>query len=540
MQQKHFNQSGVVDADTFYAPRAKNIDPISIKARSLATVIIGAAASLASLIAMIAIMISNYHLFVSSMSLLLQLLVWSLMIGIPVFGFGFCLTLSVKGLKNLAREANGFFDQRAERLRLNALNEAKTEVLKAEAEEIRARAIACMRSVTFDANGNAAIIGVDVENVYQLRGQYPQPVLKSIANNGLLEPGSEQPTSIKLAPSQDYLISRLEPNSLTVSPGIRNSDGQVVVVSIIDIPHLKIIGSSGFGKSCLAAALLDQACVLNTPDKLQIALLDLEHKTSRLFEDRANLAELNIGTRRVTMLATEADEVAQHLGFLKKELSRRTKLSEYDLQREPVLLMYVEEMLSLQFEVDEELLQQMLADITILAIRGRKYGMFLLAVSQTDYSTEDLRIAQKQFRFRAAAGIDVTAARAAGFMNTALIKNNFQNGKPGQFVVEYPSFSDLVLAPDYDVKKLVQSVNTPRSVQVVNSTRTAYEQPQNIADEQALQANLEAVRALRVQNWGKISIIEKIWGVKRGGSQAYRDACAEYDMIVRYLDEENV
>jgi hypothetical protein len=40
------------------------------------------------------------------------------------------------------------------------------------------------------------------------------------------------------------------------------------------------------------------------------------------------------------------------------------------------------------------------------------------------------------FRFRAAAAIDQTAARAAGFQNTELIKQNFQQGVPGQFVIE--------------------------------------------------------------------------------------------------------
>src|SRR5437667_206761 len=83
------------------------------------------------------------------------------------------------------------------------------------------------------------------------------------------------------------------------------------------------------------------------------------------------------------------------------------------------------------------LLEQLLAQLTILALRGRKYRIFLLCCSQTDYSTDGLRVAQKQFRFRAAGGIDLTAARAAGFMSTELIKENFKNGQPGQglFVV---------------------------------------------------------------------------------------------------------
>src|SRR5262249_37928789 len=128
-----------------------------------------------------------------------------------------------------------------------------------------------------------------------------------------------------------------------------------------------------------------------------------------------------------------------------------------------VLLMYVEEMLSLQYEVvDAKLLNQMLAQLAILAVRGRKYRMFFLCCTQTDYSTEELRTAQKMFRFRAAGGIDVTAARAAGFMNTQLIKENFQTCEPGQglFVVEFPSFSDTVLAPRFDWQTQLQAHKT--------------------------------------------------------------------------------
>jgi hypothetical protein len=544
MEKKRNERTGYVDADTLPTLRQARTAHIVSDTRRPSLLVIGAVVSMLTLIATVALMVSNYWLYIESMSILLQILVWAITVGVPVVGIVVCVKLVANGTFWSWGQIENRLDQRAERRRLNAISQAETARITAEADALQAASMQTLRTISFDQNGNAAMIGVDSTQITQLAGQMAQPVAKS--NAGLLGVGSTQPVAQYSSPSQDQLLGALVPNSLTVSPGIRNSNGQPVIVSITEIPHLKIIGSSGFGKSCLAAALLDQACQLNSPDKLQIALLDLEHKTSRLFEDRANIAEINLGTRRVTMVATDADEVAQHLGFLKRELSRRTKLSEDDLLKEPVLLMYVEEMLSLQFEVEEELLQQMLADITILAIRGRKYGMFLLAVSQTDYSTQELRIAQKQFRFRAAAGIDTTAARAAGFMNTELIKNNFQHGKPGQFVVEYPSFSDLVLAPDYDVKKLVlaraaviRDRDTSPILRVVNDVRNPSEQTENKVNEHALQAKREQVMTLRDQNWGKINIIEKVWNVKRGGSQGYIKACAEYDAIVGNLDIEN-
>ena len=370
-------------------------------------------------------------------------------------------------------------------------------------------------------------------------------------------PAKEEPAQIAAPiiqrPSQDVLLSSLEQNKFLVSPGVAAATGDVVIVDLLKVPHLKIIGSSGFGKSCLAAAILDQATLMNDTKHLQLALLDLEHKTSRLFEDRPHVAELQDGRRRVTMVATNADEVANHLQILKKELDRRAVQPERDLYKNPVLLMYVEEMLSLQYEIiDPKLLQRMFASLNILAVRGRKYGMFLLACMQTDYSTDELKVSQKQFRYRAAAAIDVPAARAAGFMNTDLIKENFQNGKPGQFVVEYPSFSNIVLAPQYDVRSLLNekegldegfsgdfgrvSGESTSHLQLVNSQSATDVQTSQDDAAKAWEAKVTQVRELLEKNWGKVAIIESVWRpVKAGSNKPYRQAEKEYDRIVALL-----
>jgi hypothetical protein len=358
--------------------------------------------------------------------------------------------------------------------------------------------------------------------------------------SSLVAPGMRQPT-------QRYLIEQLEENALQVCPGVRTSDGQPVILSIPDAVHFKLIGSSGFGKSCLAAAILEQAIKLNSPDVLQIALLDLEHKTSRLFENAPNVATLQIGRRSVPMVATSADEVASHLGLLKKELDRRALLSEYDLQSEPLLLIYVEEMLSLQFEVADELIVQMLKDLSVLAVRARKYNMFLLACAQTDYSTPELKTAQKQFRSRIAFAIDTTAARAAGFMSTDLIKYSFSHSQrgDGMYVLETPGVASLMLAPVYDVRakvlaldsrsRGVQNVFTPEPLRIVNSSSTPLAQPQHTSrtnDAQALEAKRTEIQQYRGMGWGKVAIIEKVWNIKRGGNERWKQAEAEYTAIV--------
>ncbi len=352
-------------------------------------------------------------------------------------------------------------------------------------------------------------------------------------------------------PTEDYLLSQIKENSYTVSPGVRASNGEPVLVDVTQVPHGKLIGSSGFGKSTCMYIMLKQAAETNHPGRLQLALLDLEHKTSRLLEDYPHVASFRVGKRLVQMVATDPDMVAEYLGYLKLELDRRTRLSEAELMKLPVLLIYVEEMLSLQYEVvDPKLLQIIFHSLTILSVRGKKYGMFLYACMQTDYSTDELKVSQKMFRFRGAASVDVSAARAAGFINTDLVKHNFQNGKPGQLVIEYPSFSDIVVVPQLELKRLVAQktgaaenfgaapdTENPVSIPALKGMRNAVETPPK-TDETATEARFQEAHKLWMEGWGKVATIQKIWGVKAGASKAYKQAEAEYEKIVARLEKQ--
>ena len=349
-------------------------------------------------------------------------------------------------------------------------------------------------------------------------------------------------------PTQDFILSRLKRNALEIAPGIDAKTGELRFLSIEDAVHFKLIGSSGFGKSCLAASILDQAIKLNGPDVLQVALLDLEHKTSVLFEDAPHLVEYKAaGGRRVPLASTNADEVATHLGHLKSILDQRAKLNEYDLQQQPVILIYVEEMLSLQYEVDPKLLSQMLADLSVLALRARKYRMFLLACAQTDYSTPELKNAQKQFRSRIAFAVDTTSARAAGFMSTELIKQNFLTAEKGDghFVLEYPGYAGICIAPSFDVRAMLLARSTPvhqaytaPERMIVNADSTPASLAQNTttdAPERTPQAgigDIQEVLRLHSLNWGKQAIIEKVYAIKKGGSLKYKEASKRYDLIM--------
>ncbi|SRR5579884_253850 len=351
---------------------------------------------------------------------------------------------------------------RAERAisREDELNRAKIAQLEAQAEVVR-------RTIAFDGVGNAALIN-EYGQVIQLRGNYQDfPNLQtyhqsSRHESALIEgPGGQGQALLQQArplPRVELFYDQIPYNSLQTAMGIEAETGNPILAPIRQSTHFKLIGGSGQGKSCVAAAMLDIATSTNDADHLKIGLLDLEHNTSRLFEDIPHIAE--IGPRRQRLIGRNAEEVAQKLKLLQWELTRRSELGEdYCKQHEPVLLVYVEEMLALKYEVvDKKLNQQMLAAINIVGVRGRKYGIFLLACMQTDYSDKSTREAMAQFRTRAGFAIDPDTARASGFFNTELVKENYQAGRPGQYVLEKPAYSGIVLSPDYDVAAKLERI----------------------------------------------------------------------------------
>jgi len=435
-----------------------------------------------------------------------------------------------------------------ERLQMEREKQAAEIALKRERQAVELRIAAAdfdlkQHLETTRVMPETYIVDRELGSVTPLPSLKKAPEEKANPYDQLLQVSPMQP------PTEEYLLSQIKENSCTVSPGIRASTGEPVLVDITAVPHGKLIGASGFGKSTCMYIMLHQAAETNSPRRLQLCLLDLEHKTSRLLENYPHVASFRIGRRLVQMVATNADMVAEYLGYLKLELDRRTQLSEAELMRMPVLLIYVEEMLSLQYEViDPKLLQTIFYSLTILSVRGRKYGMFLYACMQTDYSTDELKVSQKMFRFRGAAAVDVSAARAAGFQNTSLIKHNFQGGKAGQLVIEYPSFSDLVIVPAIELKRLIaQKTGVSENfggepgtesvpyIPTLKGERNAIETTLK-TDETSREARFQEVRKLRMQEWGKVKIIEKVWNVKAGASKAYKQAEQEYTAIVEQLE----
>lgn len=363
-----------------------------------------------------------------------------------------------------------WYQERMRKVRAEARNqELEEEHKEAQIEQVRAQTRVLERTIPFDSVGNAALYDAISGQFIQLRGNYQEHPnlshlhysIKSDAAQAATQQAQIGPAQHHNLPKIEELISQIPYNSLQTAMGAELMTGKAVIAPIKKSTHFKLIGGSGLGKSCLSGGMLYIATQTNDADHLKIGLLDLEHNTSRLFEDLPHIAE--IGPRRQRLIGRDPGEVAQKLKMLQLELERRAALGEkYCELYEPVLLVYVEEMLALKYEVaDKKLKEEMLAAVNILGVRARKYGIFLLVCMQTDYSDKSTREAMAQFRTRAGFAIDPDTARAAGFFNTKLVTENFQAGYAGQYVLEKPQYSGLVLAPDFDVRAKLEEMHTP-------------------------------------------------------------------------------
>ena len=112
--------------------------------------------------------------------------------------------------------------------------------------------------------------------------------------------------------------------------------------------HLKFIGASQRGKSSEVGALLTQMIATHTPDHVQIAPLDLEDRTGRLFADSPHIKRIRVDGKEVRLHAHDVDQVLEYLTYIAKFMDVRYKLPQSELERQPILIVYIEEFLRLR------------------------------------------------------------------------------------------------------------------------------------------------------------------------------------------------
>lgn len=358
-------------------------------------------------------------------------------------------------------------------------------------------------------------------------------------------------------PSVEELVSKIERNSLQIALGKSLTQSSHLTAELTST-HIKIIGASQMGKSCEAGAILAQVEKTHDPSRLQFALLDLEYKTSRLFERSDHVAVLSIGRgREVKSHAKCIEDVPLHLHYLAQELERRDQIMSYqELEKLPHILIYIEEFLNLKKQLknkDKKTCEQFLTDFNTLTTRGLKLGLHVMACAQVDYADDDLKDAMNQFvGLNLAFGVRPQAAAAAGFVNYDLLNQNYANRTPGQFVLETLGGADLGIAPDYDVKSKLKALHEtqvlgPRKTMVLDAEDGFQpEQNQSQNTPEAIIAELEGEQwPIDKSSWKLNQLItllhenqdeqyKKIWEVTPGPGREYKRARAERVALVKH------
>ncbi len=230
--------------------------------------------------------------------------------------------------------------------------------------------------------------------------------------------------------------------------------------------HIKLIGASQHGKSSMAAALLDAITRTHDPELVQIALLDLEDRTSRLFAGLPHITRIRKHGETIRLHARSYEQVLEHLEHVSALIDYRYALPDEELEKQPLVVVYVEEFLDLKNYFKRRIetvgrderdsaradYSRLIYIIGKIAARGLKVSVQLLMCSQVDYRDEDLVEALANVTAGMSFCVRTSAAQAAGFYQTELLQRNAKEDKIGQAVAEMPDCKDLILAPEYDLK----------------------------------------------------------------------------------------
>ena len=298
----------------------------------------------------------------------------------------------------------------------------------------------------------------------------------------------------------EEIIEHTETNGyeLPIGRSLTKANAPAVYINILE-QHLKLIGASRKGKSSMAAFILD--LLIHTHDRkhILIAMLDLEYKTSRLFEQAANIATLRVNGDTTKLHAKTPEQCLEMSGYIVQLLNKRYELDELAIDSLPVLIVYVEEFLDLKDHFKRQIDQatnkaekdqattdynQLVSNISKIARRGLKVRIQLLLCAQVDYRDDDFREALLNMTAGFSFAVQPPAARASGFYNNALLTRNAINNQPGQAVLEHPDCKDLILAPEYDLKAKLLSLARTSNIHPMRQPETFAHSPKGTRTEQ--------------------------------------------------------
>lgn len=184
-------------------------------------------------------------------------------------------------------------------------------------------------------------------------------------------------------------IDLREPGHIIMGVG---EEGELVQVPITQIFHHLVGGMSGWGKSIYLRSLLFQLMKEADTSGIKIGLADIENNTFPEFK----------GKQHIEWFASNAIEIEHMTAHMLKEVERRKALYESmrggtpkDIDRYnalarreekeplPIIVLMYDEFSAFMLNRAQAQQKRILADIYQLALRARKYGIFLVLAGQS-------------------------------------------------------------------------------------------------------------------------------------------------------------
>lgn len=270
----------------------------------------------------------------------------------------------------------------------------------------------------------------------------------------------------------EQIVRKCEPNSYKIFIGrSMTKPGNKAIRINFYKQHFRFIGASQRGKSSMVAAFLDIVTQTHDSEHVRLVLLDKEDQTSNLFAHLPHVLLMKKADGRTVKLhARNEDQVLQYLEHCVAIMKHRYTMNKAKVLALPIILIYVEEFLALKNEfraridtaTNKEAKEKATSDyasfvycVNLIAQQGLKVRLQLLLCAQVEYADDDFREAMASVSCGFSFCVPPKAAASAGFRNNELLQLNAKANKVGQAVVETPDCNDLVLAPDYELERLI-------------------------------------------------------------------------------------
>lgn len=406
------------------------------------------------------------------------------------------------------------FGERATRLLAQIqLSLLDVEIKREELEDIR-ESRRLRRLVTFPAGHVAAL-----HTPNQLDIQYiPERAQRVIE---MAKPALLPPTTTSLDACQ--LLTNTPADEICLGVDF---NGEVVSKTWKQLMSILILGLMGGGKSNTAAWILTQEIKRGS----RIALIDKHARADESLHNRLHM----FASAYDTPIADSPAAAQRVINHVRAVLGRRMKGEGVTYR----LILVVDEFTAIMRQTKDSsgewhnaavALQNLIEDLNY---EGRKYGVHVVCIGQASNASRTGGTEVRDlFHTRLIHGM---RSRQAQLLGLAEEKHEIQRLETGQVCVDIEGRDDpfFIQVPEVTAEFMrsvaVHSRFKPNELpapehptnQLVNSSERNRDEIQ------------ERVLALHSRGIGKAAIIQEVWGVKKGGSEKYKQAEREYSKIV--------